>query len=332
MHDDLLNRIQRFEFDEGSPVLSFARRLARENGWTLEYAGRVLEEYKKFMFLAVAAGHPVTPSEQVDQAWHLHLVYTRSYWQDFCEQVLGTQVQHGPTKGGTEEQVKYRDWYQRTKASYARLLGETPPEDIWPHVDVRFDQDLCWQRVNMRRNWVIAKPSVRHWLLAGFVLPVMFLGIWIMYCQSGPTLPNVISQLFSHASSMQSITTLGLISSHQPMTFLAQTAPQLRRVEDKQVRAQSTVNNHIVMWFIFGFVFLIYISYSILFGGRCSSCGRVHAMEKTGQSQKGEAWLSSTEYEWKCKYCGATKWEEAGSGGCGGCGGGGCGGCGGCGG
>ncbi|MEK6230809.1 MAG: hypothetical protein N2A42_03075 [Luteolibacter sp.] len=35
-----------------------------------------MTEYKRFVALAMLAGHPVTPSEEVDQAWHLHLVYT----------------------------------------------------------------------------------------------------------------------------------------------------------------------------------------------------------------------------------------------------------------
>ena len=59
-------------------------RLASENGWSREYAVRVMQEYRRFAFLAVAAGHPVSPSDAVDQAWHLHLVYTRSYWDEFC--------------------------------------------------------------------------------------------------------------------------------------------------------------------------------------------------------------------------------------------------------
>jgi hypothetical protein len=75
---DLYERIQAFSLDQPDDGLSFSRRLARDNGWSLEYAQRVIEEYKKFAFLAVVAGHPVTPSDQVDQVWHLHLTYTRS--------------------------------------------------------------------------------------------------------------------------------------------------------------------------------------------------------------------------------------------------------------
>ena len=76
----LWKRIASFSVDEGDEALTFASRLARENRWTDAYAVRAIEEYKRLIFLAVVAGHPVTPSDQVDQVWHLHLTYTRSYW------------------------------------------------------------------------------------------------------------------------------------------------------------------------------------------------------------------------------------------------------------
>jgi len=90
MQQALCDRISRFSFDEGEVALSFARRLARENGWTADYA---IKEYRWFIFLAVVAGHPVTPSDRVD------LTYTRSYWDRFCGDVLATPVHHGPTRG-----------------------------------------------------------------------------------------------------------------------------------------------------------------------------------------------------------------------------------------
>ena len=76
----LWNRIKDFEFGLSEASLSFTDRLSRENGWDAPYAERVVDEYRRFCFLAMAAGHPVTPSEQVDQVWHLHLLYTENYW------------------------------------------------------------------------------------------------------------------------------------------------------------------------------------------------------------------------------------------------------------
>ena len=64
--DRALNELYRkiLEFDiDGKPVdFPFVRRLARENGWRIAYARQVVIEYKRFLFLAVAAGHPVSPS------------------------------------------------------------------------------------------------------------------------------------------------------------------------------------------------------------------------------------------------------------------------------
>jgi hypothetical protein len=80
-------------------ALPFAARLARENGWSADHTERVIEEYRRFCFLAVTAPHQVTPSDAVDQAWHLHLTYTRDYWERFCPDVLGRALHHGPTAG-----------------------------------------------------------------------------------------------------------------------------------------------------------------------------------------------------------------------------------------
>ena len=90
----------------GNPtVASFEQRLARENGWRAEFAAHVIEEYKRFCFLAVTGTEAFTPSDQVDQAWLLHLTYSRDYWERFCPEVIGKPLHHGPTKGGEAEQV-----------------------------------------------------------------------------------------------------------------------------------------------------------------------------------------------------------------------------------
>ena len=68
--------------DDPSSSTTFTARLAKENGWKLSFARRVVEEYRRFLFLAAAAEHPVSPPDAIDQAWHLHLLYTRSYWEN----------------------------------------------------------------------------------------------------------------------------------------------------------------------------------------------------------------------------------------------------------
>ncbi len=142
--------------DDPESEFSFTERLARENSWSLSYATRVVLEYKKFIFLVCVAKHPLTPSDQVDQVWHLHLIYTESYWSDLCADTLGRKIHHGPTKGGKQEKEKYYNWYEETKKLYGEIFETIPPSDIWPSSKIRFGE-LNFTRVNLHRNWVIPK-------------------------------------------------------------------------------------------------------------------------------------------------------------------------------
>ena len=96
----LWQKLNDFSFDTPGAMLSFAGRLAHDNGWSHDYAERVVEEYRRFLFLAACAGHSVCPAEDVDQAWHLHLVHSRSYWEKLCGNVLGRPLHHAPSLGG----------------------------------------------------------------------------------------------------------------------------------------------------------------------------------------------------------------------------------------
>jgi hypothetical protein len=156
--DTLLDRIMAFELDEPGALFPFTARLAREQGWTHVFAGRAITEYKRFIALAMLAGHPVTPSLEVDQAWHLHLVYTRSYWQDLCRDVLGRDLHHGPTAGGVEENDKFGDWYQKTLDSYGAMFGHGPPPDIWPDPVRRFANAGSLRWVDSSAFWLVPKP------------------------------------------------------------------------------------------------------------------------------------------------------------------------------
>ncbi|MEM6328831.1 MAG: TIGR04222 domain-containing membrane protein [Planctomycetota bacterium] len=173
----LWRRLSAFELDDPAASLSFSRRLARENGWSHPFAARVVDEYKRFVYLAMTAGHEVTPSDEVDQAWHLHLTYTRSYWGEMCGGVLGQPLHHGPTKGGQAEGARFEDQYQRTLDSYRHAFGEAPPADIWPPAERRFGDAAHFVRVNRRSTWLIDKPwravSGRAFALAAPMIVVL---------------------------------------------------------------------------------------------------------------------------------------------------------------
>lgn len=166
-----------YEIDLADAALSFQQRLARENRWSDPFAERVVEEYKRFCFLAVTAGHEVTPSDAVDQVWHLHLTYSRDYWQRFCPEVLDTELHHGPTAGGTAEQTRYFEQYAQTLKSYEAAFGSAP-SDIWPDARQRFGRDPRGVRVHPGD---VIFLSVRQTIVGGAALAAICLAAgWLL--------------------------------------------------------------------------------------------------------------------------------------------------------
>jgi len=167
---ELYQAILAYQIDEPNVALPFQKRLARENGWTIDFSHHAIEEYKKFIYLCIAAGHPCTPSDEVDQVWHLHMLYTSSYFERLCNQILGKTIAHEPTKGGSHESEKFHDWYAKTLESYRNEFGTEPPTDIWPPAEIRFGHGPQYQRIDVNENIVIPKKRVRQISLATFIL------------------------------------------------------------------------------------------------------------------------------------------------------------------
>jgi len=156
----LVAKILAFELDDAEADLPFTSRLAREQGWSHVFADRVITEYRHFIALAMVAGHPVTPSEEVDQVWHLHLVYTRSYWHGLCRDLLGQDLHHGPTRGGDGEGDKFHDWYSRTLESYERVFDRSAPRDIWPAPADRFANAGTGRWIDSSKFWLLPRPTL----------------------------------------------------------------------------------------------------------------------------------------------------------------------------
>ncbi|NEO20691.1 MAG: TIGR04222 domain-containing membrane protein [Moorea sp. SIO4A5] len=207
----IYQRLQAFSLDDPEAKFPFSKRLARENQWSLNYTQRVIEEYKKFAFLAVVADHPVSPSDPVDQVWHLHLTYTHSYWDEFCPNILQTPFHHLPSGGGASEKSKFDDWYSKTLASYHYFFGEAPPVDIWAPADIHVSQHVNFVRVNPQQHWILPKVN-----LPKVSLPKVSLN----------SLPNfslnqyaIVFLLFVLTVTITGCESLALVNSANPLNF-----------------------------------------------------------------------------------------------------------------
>jgi len=157
---ELLNRIESFDIDGGPCASTFAMRLAKEQGWSAEFAERVITEYKRFLFLGVTQG-PVTPSEAIDEAWHLHMIYTESYWTRLCGEVLGKPFHHHPSKGGAAEDTKHRKQFSETRRKYVEAFGAEPPADIWGPLPAK----ATIPTVDTNTHWIVERKAANRWFL-----------------------------------------------------------------------------------------------------------------------------------------------------------------------
>ena len=218
---ELYNQIKAFEIDQLNATLPFSKRLARENCWSLNYTHRVIEEYKKFLFLAIVSDHPVTPSDAIDQAWHLHLTYTHSYWNALCAQVLKEPLHHHPTQGGAQQREQFWNCYCQTLKSYERFFGDRAPDQIWEKPTVRFQQAGQFKRVNAQRYWLIPKTFLQQFHQASWKMAycikrsfiIMALLIFSFSFSGSPAIAQLSLQLqqpFSSHLILQAIPSLTL--------------------------------------------------------------------------------------------------------------------------
>ena len=154
----LWERLRQCSLAHPAATLRFHEKLARDNGWSPRFATRVEGEYRRFLFLALEAGHGVCPAPAVDQAWHQRLLDTRRYWEQFCPEVLGSPLHHSPSQGGAAERQRLEAWYRQTLASYERLFGEAPPADVWPRAG---------QPRAARRRWALPAVPLAALALGG---------------------------------------------------------------------------------------------------------------------------------------------------------------------
>jgi hypothetical protein len=102
--------------------------MEKQMGANAEMAQRVVEEYRKFLFLAMRAGHQVIPPGIINDAWMTHMQSTHDYWEN-----LGKMIAERPMAGGMDAKAmgSVGDAWAATLKSYEAIFGTKPPMDIW---------------------------------------------------------------------------------------------------------------------------------------------------------------------------------------------------------
>ena len=91
-------------------------QLVVKQGWTLERADRVANEYVRNLQAITAGNTEIIPTQEVDEFWHTHILDTKKYAED-CEKFLGRFLHHFPYLGlrGIEDYNEWREKIIQTK-------------------------------------------------------------------------------------------------------------------------------------------------------------------------------------------------------------------------
>ena len=114
--------IERFDLPFGVEYLKY------KLGWDPRYAEKAIKEYRRFLRLAYNSPTEITPSEPVDEVWHIHILHTKSYAQ-LAEQ-CGKMLHHNP--GMPNQAAKWNAQYALTLTQYEATFGEVAPVSHWP--------------------------------------------------------------------------------------------------------------------------------------------------------------------------------------------------------
>lgn len=105
------------------------RYCVAEGIYSAEDIDEVMDEYKKFMAMAMAFGaEPVPVSEFLDDFWHTHIVFTQDY-AAMCQTIAGRFVHHRP-RILDDEAMLAAAFTTRTMDLYRQCFGE-PNRKVW---------------------------------------------------------------------------------------------------------------------------------------------------------------------------------------------------------
>jgi len=102
--------------------------MQKQMGQNSEMAQRVIEEYRKFLFLAMRAGHQVIPPGPINDVWQLHLQSAQNYWENLAQMIGERPIAQGVDAKNLGSMA---DAWKATLESYEKIFGAKPPADIW---------------------------------------------------------------------------------------------------------------------------------------------------------------------------------------------------------
>ena len=127
-----------------APVM---QTMQQHMGSNAEMGQQVIEEYRKFLFLSMRAGHQVIPPGVINDVWMMHMQTAQNYWEN-----LGKMITERPVVQGVDAKniASMADTWAATLKSYELIFGAKPPAEIWGKGPAA-DNPMAQMMTNMRK-------------------------------------------------------------------------------------------------------------------------------------------------------------------------------------
>ncbi len=127
----LIDHVAEFFGGKDASLKAFANKLASKLNWTTEFSLAAIDEYKKYVYLAIVSDYSVTPSLIIDKVWHEHILFSQAY-RKFCDEVIKYRLDHEPELIPVQSELDvFSAQYLATLDLYKKEFNMNPPESIW---------------------------------------------------------------------------------------------------------------------------------------------------------------------------------------------------------
>ena len=143
-------------------------RLHQETGHSIEVCYILVEEYRRFIYLAASTEETLAPSPIVDVVWKMHVEDQKAYFEDFCPRIIGRVIPR------PDDLLQFANdpAYARTLDRYADEFGRAQVQ-FWP------DPDFASVRIS---RILLCVSGVLALVLALFFKTLLFAGLAAILC------------------------------------------------------------------------------------------------------------------------------------------------------
>lgn len=103
------------------------RKVQQDQEWDEEQLGQAIKDYQRYLYLLKRyPNRPLCPSDDIDQMWHQHILFTVKYAKD-CQNIFGYFQHHHPYFGlARADKATVARNVRLTISLFEKEFGEAP--------------------------------------------------------------------------------------------------------------------------------------------------------------------------------------------------------------